>query len=87
VAANLLPSDREFAHFLAWVDPVRVADEQLVAGFDTKKVRRYDAETEQMLKTIRRKPVRALPSSYQNVIDRLTATQAAALNELQRAVS
>lgn len=87
MAADLLPSDREFAHFLAWVDPVRVADERLVLSFDTKKVRRYNAETEQMLKTIRRQPVRALPNSYQNVIDRLTVMQTAAFNELQKEAS
>ena len=81
----MLPSDREFAHFLAWVDPVQVADERPVPSFDTKKVRRYNAETEQMLKTIRREPVRALPSSYQNVIDRLTVMQAAAFEQLTKA--
>ena len=83
----MLPSDREFAHFLAWVDPVQVADERFVPSFDTKKVRRYDAETEQMLKTIHRQPVRTLPTSYQNVIDRLTVTQATAFNQLTREAS
>ena len=87
MAADLLPSDREFAHFLAWVDPVRIADERFVPSFTTKKVRRYDAETGQMLKTIRRQPVRALPSSYQNVIDRLTVMQTAAFEQLTKAAS
>ena len=87
MAADLLPSDREFAHFLAWVDPARVADERLVPNFDVKRVRRYDAETDQMLKAIHRQPVRALPSSYQNVIDRLTVTQTAAFEQLQKAAS
>ena len=83
----MLPSDREFTHFLAWVDTARVAAERLVPSFDTKKVQRYDAETDQMLKTIHRQPVRTLPTSYQNVIDRLTVMQTTAFNQLMKEAS